>query len=130
MKIDQILSSRYVKHGRELPDLDCYGLVRLVWSEVLGKPELPSYSHVDPDDKGLLTESAMAVKQGLGFAQAEVRHGVIALAWRGRKCVHIGVVLSIDGRMWVLETDESTGPVLTDVKIFESRYSLVQYYDN
>lgn len=128
--IDQILSSRYVKHGREYPNLDCYGLVRLVWRDVLGKAELPSYSHVDPDDKGLLTESAMAVKQGLGFTQADVHHGVIALAWRGRKCVHIGVVLSIDGRMWVLETDESTGPVLTDVKVFESRYSLVQYYDN
>ena len=128
--IDKILSSRYVKHGRELPGLDCYGLVRLVWRDVLGKEELPSYSHVDPDDKGLLTESAMDVKQGLGFTQTDARHGVIALAWRGRKCVHIGVVLSIDDRMWVLETDDLTGPVLTDVKVFESRYSLVQYYDN
>lgn len=128
--INKLLTSRYVKHGRVFPELDCWGLSRLVWSDVLGKPELPSYSHIDPQDKAALTYSALEVKQGLGFIDTELKHGVIALAWRGRMCVHVGVALSIDGRMWIIETDEPTGPVLTNPKTFESRYSRVTYHDN
>lgn len=130
MTIDDFLATKYVKHGRVPPELDCWGLVRLARVELFGREPLPYYSQIDPQDKRALTEKTLAVRDINLFKRTEAKAGAIATAWRGRLCVHVGIVVECDGRLWVLETDEDTGPALTRPQIFESRYLQVIYYDN
>lgn len=130
MTIDDFLATRYVKYGRVAPDLDCYGLVRLARVELFGRGEMPSFEHIDPSDKRGLTGAALDVRNDGGYAEVAISPGAIATAWRGRLCVHLGIVVEADGRLWILETDEGIGPSLTRPNKFEPRYTSLIYYDN
>lgn len=130
MTLTDFLKTIYVKHGRAFPDLDCWGLVRLARAELFGKGLLPSHSDVDPMDKPSLTGAAHEVREQGGFIEVEPRPGAIAAAWRASLCVHVGLVVEADGRLWILETDEGTGPTLTRISAFQSRYTRVIYYDD
>lgn len=130
MTINDLLKTRYVKYGRIAPDLDCWGLVRLARAELFGRDWLPSYAQTDPQDKSGLTKAAAEVRDQGGFVEVEIRPGAIATAWRAQLCVHVGIVVEADGRLWVLETDEATGPALTRPSMFERRYTQVICYDN
>lgn len=130
MTVDDLLKSTYVKHGREWPELDCYGLVRLGRAGLFGRELLPSYSDIDPMDKPSLTDAAVTLREGAGFTEVGLCAGAIATAWRARLCVHVGLVVEADGRLWILETDENTGPTLTRINKFEARYTRVVFYDN
>lgn len=126
--IDKYLFTRYVKGGRGPVDVDCWGLVRLARHELFGRSMLPSYSEIDPADKAALTAAALDVRDQGGFVPVAPAPGAIATAWRGRLCVHVGLIVQADGRPWVLETDEPTGPCLTPIPEFENRYTKVVYY--
>lgn len=130
MTIDDFLCTRYVPFGRAMPGLDCWGLVRLARVSLFGRSMLPSYSETDPDDKAGLTTAASEVREQGGFKEVEPRPGVIATGWRARLCVHVGLVVEADGRLWVLETDVDTGPTLTKINAFEARYTRVVFYDD
>lgn len=130
MTIDDFLASKYVKFGRGPVEFDCWGLVRIALTDLFARDLLPSYAGVDPQDKRSLTATAIAVRDINLFARTAIKVGAIATAWRGQLCVHVGIVVECDGRLWVLETDEATGPALTRPVIFESRYTQVIYYDN
>lgn len=130
MTIDDLLATRYVKFGRSIPDLDCYGLVRIARVELFGRGWMPGYDGVDPQDKRALTEAAVSVRDAGGFNDVGMIPGAIATAWRASICVHVGIVVEADGRLWILETDEGVGPTLTRPGKFESRYTKVIYYDN
>ncbi|WP_316988794.1 hypothetical protein [Alcaligenes faecalis] len=91
---------------------------------------LPSYSETDPDDKAGLTAAAGEVREQGGFKEVQPRSGAIATGWRARLCVHVGLVVEADGRLWVLETDAGTGPTLTKINAFEARYTRVVFYDD
>lgn len=130
MTIDDFLQTRYVKFGRGPVDMDCWGLVRLARVELFSKALLPSYADVDPHDKRRLTQSTHDAVGGNHLVEVDMMPGAIAAAWQARLCVHVGIVVESDGRLWILETDEDTGPVLTRPSTFESRYTKVVYYDN
>lgn len=118
----------YVKHGRDLDGLDCWGLVRLVRID-MGYDELPLFDSVDPLDKRLFTVSQGRCILDFGLQLSSVNQGAIACGYMGRLCYHVGIVVSADGRNMILETDEKTGVCLTTVSRFENRYSKVEYYD-
>lgn len=128
MTLNDLLNSNYVKFGRAYPDLDCYGLVRLARHSLFGKPMLPEYAQVDPQDKPALTRATLEVSEQRHFIPAQIAPGAVATAWRAKLCVHLGLVIEADGRLWVLETDENIGPVLTRPSLFEQRYTRVIYY--
>lgn len=128
--LDTLLKTNYVKFGRETPNLDCWGLARLARHHLFGRELLPAYDTIDPGDKASLTKAALLEREVGGFLECEPRPGAIALAWRGGECVHIGVVVETDGRLWVLETEEGVGPTLTRVPVFERSFAQVVYYDN
>lgn len=98
--------------------------------ELFALPLLPEYGGIAPEDKTELTQACKDVAEDGGFIQCEAKVGAIATAWRGRLCVHVGILVKADGRLWVLETDEKKGPCLTMPGKFESRYTKVIYYDN
>lgn len=130
LTIDDFLRTRYVKHGRVAPELDCWGLVRLARADLFRRSLLPAFDGIDPMDKRSLTAAALGVRQDGGFSEVPARPGAIATAWRGRLCVHVGIVVESDGRLWVLETDEPAGPMMIRLPVFESRYTQVIYYDD
>lgn len=127
---NRYLDTRYVKYGRGPVDFDCWGIVRQARHEMFGLPMLPGYTEISPDDKKGLTEACNQVRIDGGFKPVMARPGAIATAWRASLCVHVGLVVEGDGRLWVLETDEPTGPCLTPLSKFESRYTRVIYYDD
>lgn len=125
----RFLNTRYVEGGRGPHDFDCYGLVRAVRNEIFHFPLLPSHSEVSPADKEAMTAVCQDILDCTGLKESPIAEAAIATAWAGRRCVHVGIVVQADGRLWVLETDESTGPCLTPVRVFENRYTRVKYYD-
>lgn len=125
MTLTDLLATRYVPQGRTMPELDCWGLARLARAHLFGKALLPSFVEIAPANKRGLTRAA----QGVTLADSDARPGAIATAWRGAVCVHVGVVVRVDGRRFVLETDEQSGPVLTPVHMFEQRFTRVAYRD-
>lgn len=128
--INQYLQTRYVKGGRGPFDCDCWGLVRMARAELFGRGWLPSFSQISPDDKGGLTQACEQVRLGGGFIAVRARPGAIATAWAARLCVHVGIVVEADGRLWILETDQGSGPCLTSIPAFEARYTRVVFYDD
>lgn len=130
MTLSDLLQTRYVRGGRGPVEMDCWGLVRIARVDLFGRPWLPSYADIAPADKRRLTVACLSVCDGAGLREVQARPGAIATAWAGRLCVHVGIVIDADGRAWVLETDEGTGPVLTRPATFEKRFARVIYYDD
>lgn len=130
MTLDDLLKTRYRKYGRGPDEHDCWGLVRVARAEIFGRDWLPSYAEIDPQDKSGLTQAALTVRRRGHFAEVGIQPGAIATAWRASLCVHVGIVVEADGRLWVLETDEGTGPMMIRPSVFEGRYTKVIYYDN
>jgi len=90
---------------------------------------LPSFVEIDPADKHGLTAAVIDIRGTGGFAPCTIHPGAIATAWCARLCVHVGIAVEVDDRLWVLETDVGTGPVLTRPSVFEGHYTKVIYYD-
>ena len=130
MTLNDLLKTRYVRGGRGPVDVDCWGLARMARVGLFGRDLLPAFPDTAPADKRGLTEACLSVKEEGGFQEVAALPGAIATAWTGRLCVHVGIVVEADGRIWILETDESTGPVLTRPAVFERRFARVIYYDN
>ena len=128
--IDKYLKTTYQRRGRGPDEYDCWGLTRTVRHEVFGKSLLPSFGSICPADKLKLTDACIETRKTGGFKPVTASPGAIATAWRASVCVHVGICVLVDGRMWVLETDEPAGPALISVPRFESRYTKVIYYDD
>lgn len=126
--IRRYLDSTYVAGGRDLPGLDCYGLVRLARAELFGKPLLPSCPAAKPGALKEITIACGDVSGTYGLNPSPRVPGAIATAWRGKLCVHVALVVEADGRQWILETDVGIGPCLTRPSKFEERYTRVIYY--
>lgn len=130
MTLQDLLNSRYVRGGRGPVDLDCYGLVRLARVYLFGKPMLPRVGQALPGDFRAITHAVDSVAWDGGLLLSAARPGAIATAWRASLCVHFGILIDIDGRLMVLETDDPMGPCLTTLKHFTTRYTRVLFYDD
>lgn len=119
--IHHYLNSRYCRYGRGPDAYDCWGLVREARAELFGKPLLASYGEIGGQMAREMTEAVNdTIQQHL--KPCKPAPGAIAMGWRGRLCVHVGIVVQVDGRPWVLETDSATGPVLSRICDFQSRF--------
>lgn len=125
--IRKYLGSRYVDHGRILPELDCWGLVRAVLRE-RGVGLFPAFGAVHPDDKSGMTEAMTGLIST--FATTPPTPDAIACLFRGEVLLHVGVVLAVDGVLVVLHTGRRTGPRLQPVESFLREYgaSNVRFY--
>lgn len=132
MTLDDLLAVPYVANGRTQQGADCYGLIRMARVYLFGKPWMPVHGAISPDNKKGLTTAVIAEAES--YNEVRPRAGAIAAAFRGRLCIHLGIVLDVDGRRMILETDEpgisSRGPRLVNIRYFEQRFLKVVYYDN
>lgn len=124
--IERYLMTPYADGGRGPDTLDCYGLVRLARVELFGLPLLPSHGAVSPLDKRSMTRIADAESAGLSKCLPEP--GAIAVCWQRGLCMHVGIVVDLDGRMGVLETGSGRGPGWRSIRTFERDYHRVEYY--
>lgn len=123
--IERYLSIPYKDGGRDAGGLDCYGLVRMARAEMFGLPMLPSHGAVSPQDKRAMTRIATTESAELSLCAAEP--GAIAICWQRGLCLHVGIVVELDGRMGVLETGSKRGPGWRSIRNFEREYQCVEY---
>lgn len=127
--INQYLTTTYNRTGTGVDGVhNCWSLVRLARHELFGLPLLPSYAEIPAEDKRGLTRACKETCNLSKLIPTEPKASAIATAWHASLCVHVGLVVEADGRLWILETDEPTGPCLTEIRKFESRYTRVVYY--
>jgi hypothetical protein len=65
-----------------------------------------------------------------GFRPTDPLPGAIATCWRGRLCTHVALVIEVDGRPAVLETNQASGPRWRWLADFASTQLKVIYYDD
>ena len=132
MTLDDLLQIPYVANGRTQQGADCYGLVRIARACLFDKPWMPSYGSVEGSDKVALTEAML--EESVKYQPCRPHPGAIATAWRGSLCTHIAIVVEVDGKLMILETDEpgqtNLGPRLTTLSRFQLRFLKVVYYDD
>lgn len=132
MTLDDLLSVPYVADGRSQHGADCYGLTRLARVHLFGKPWMPMHGNVMGSDKSALT--AAVQEESANYRQCRPHAGAIATAWRGSLCTHIAIVVEVDGKPMILETNEpgkaDHGPRLVGIRPFEQRFLRVIYYDD
>lgn len=132
MTLNDLLAVPYVANGRTQQGSDCYGLTRLARVHLFGKGWMPDYGNVEATDKRALTEAMLEESQK--FTQCTPHAGAIAVAYRGKLCTHIAIVVSVDGKPMILETNEAGvathGPRLVNLRYFEQRFLKVVYYDD
>lgn len=119
------MGATWRRDGMDWPYLNCWGLVRLASKELFGKT-LPK-TECSPYDKRAMTrayDELVAKPMRLTDPVA----GAIAIIWRGRLCVHVGLVVTIDNRLAVLDIDKGIPPRVSWVADFERRYLRVEYY--
>lgn len=125
--INDYIHAEYQDGGRGPDKYDCYGLMRAVRHWEYNKPLLPEYAGVPVDDYRSLTRGALGEVQAM--KETDCRPGVAVLGWRGNVCLHVGVVVTIDNKIWVLETSKETGTRIVMPQDFAKRYQAVRYYD-
>tara|TARA_B100002003_G_scaffold65103_1_gene60515 strand:+ start:10009 stop:10407 length:399 start_codon:yes stop_codon:yes gene_type:complete len=132
MTLDEILAIPYEPNGRSQSGADCYGIVRMARVYLFNKPWMPVHGGVEGSDKRALTEAVRA--EAPNYREVRPQPGAIACAFRGTLCTHIAIVIDVDGKRMILETDEpgrgGHGPRLVNLRYFEQRFLKVVYYDD
>lgn len=123
--LDKYLSASYEDGGRSLARLDCWGLARLVRHEVYGLPLLPSWGAVR---NTMPKEFTRAVNVGVeAMERCEPEVGAIACIWRGLICIHVAVIVEVEGRLYGMEMKPS-GATIKSLRRFEDQYLKVSYH--
>jgi hypothetical protein len=113
--------------GARGPDRhDCWSLCRAIRHEILGLPLLPSFGHVRHTMPREFTKSYQAVAETMTICTPEV--GAIAAVFRGKICLHVAVVVEIDGDLAIMEINPKTNCRWLRIPDFERRYLKVVYY--
>ena len=123
--LNKFLSAPYRDGGRGPAAYDCWGLCIAVRHQLLGLPLLPSLGAVGKDKVRENTRAYRKLRQGMDVCVPEV--GAIAAVFRGKACLHVGVVVEADGRLKVLDTNPG-GARLRTVREFETDFPMVVYY--
>lgn len=132
MTLDDLLNVPYVPDGRSQHGADCYGLTRLARVHLFGKPWMAMHGEISGTDKRSLTRAVKA--EAVNYYPCRLHPGAIAAAYRGTLCTHIAIVVEVDGKNMILETNEpggeDHGPRLVGVRSFAQRFLKVVYYDD
>lgn len=125
--IDHWLRIPYVPFARDVTGCDCWGLVRIIRKDIRGD-ELPSYA--DVKDKRALTGAAHEFFS-TGFIETRnIRPGTIVFVWRGRLCIHAAIVIEVDGRLAVIDSDDGRGVSWRWLPDYERQHNKVTFHDS
>ena len=124
--LDNYRGKRYRDGGRGPDEYDCWGLVREVRHVHLGFALLPEWGDVRHTQPARFTRAYEQEAANMEVCAPE--HGAIAACFRGRICVHVALVVHLEGRLDVIETNQHTGFRRSRLRDFESRHLKVIYY--
>ena len=111
----------------EPPFFNCWSLVRRLRVELFGLPLLPLYGGINADDKRSLTKAASeTISEHL--KECGLQLGAIAACYRVSLCVHVGIVVEVDGRLCIAEIGQKCGFRIQSIERFEASYTKVRYY--
>lgn len=123
--IDKYRSVTWQMGGRVWPVLDCYGVVHEVRRD-LNLPEWPAF-------EGVIREGDTMAQTCAAFSgnvrRTEAKEGAVAACYSGGVIDHLGVVVSIDGALHVLESNPRRNVTILPLARFERLYSSVEYYE-
>lgn len=115
--------------GARGPDrIDCWGLCREVRYLICGKRLLPSWGHVRKTMPREFTRAYTVESEAMRVCGPEI--GAIAAVFRGKICVHVGVVVELEGALAVLEMNPKKGAGWMRPHDFERQYLKVVYYND
>lgn len=123
--IEKYLAATWKRDGMAWPHLNCWGLVRMASYELFGR-ELPT-TECSPYDKRAMTKACDELVK-TPMKVTDPIPGAVAIVWRGRLCTHVGLVVSVDDKLAVLDIDEGVPPRVSWLTDFERRYLRVEYY--
>lgn len=129
MDVSDYLRSTYRRGGRGPKEFDCWGLVRDAHHRLFGRDIMPSFSEDENYVVKNRTGAAHALFDVVKTYDVPMREGAIAEAWVGSLFLHVGIVVRVSGRLFILETDTPNGPTLTKPSVFAARYSRVRFFD-
>lgn len=128
--IEKYLKTRYKRGGRGPVDFDCWGMTRAARTEVFSRLLLPVLEGAAPGNLRAITKAHDQVCLMHGFHEVPARAGAIAEGWIASLCVHVGLVVEVDGRLMILETNEPNGPCITQINRFQAKYTRVLFFDD
>lgn len=128
--VNHYLRAEYCDGAREWMGsrYDCWALCREVRHLYCGKRLLDSWGGLRNTMPREFTAAYKA--ESASMVMCEPSDGAIAAVFRGKLCVHVGVVISIDGDLRVLDINPNRGPRLQRVNDFEREYLRVEYWND
>jgi hypothetical protein len=117
----------WVMDGMDYPYLNCWGFARLARHELYNLPLLPR-SNIDAHDKRGLTDASVGIVESYLVQIPRPKKGAFAAVWRGRLCVHVALVVEIDGRLAIMEADEHINCRWQWLNDWERKQTKVLYY--
>lgn len=125
--IDNYLRVPYLDQGRTLEGLDCWGLVLGIRRD-LGFSDLPEIGavtrHTVQEMQHQFKEVSYTLEKG------DPVPGALAAVFRARVFVHVGLVVEIEGRLAVIETNPKTGVRWMFLERFLDVYYKVAFYSD
>lgn len=109
------------------PLFNCWSLVIDMRVHIFGFPLLPLHGGIHADDKRELSKAAKSTIDS-HLVESKIQIGAIAAAYRASLCVHVGIVIEIDGKPHIVEIGSKTGFRIISVEHFEASYTKVRYY--
>ena len=88
---------------------------------------MPLYGGINADDKRALSKAAKETISS-HLKECDLQLGAIAACYRASLCVHVGLVVEIDGKLHIAEIGSKTGFRIISVERFEASYTKVRYY--
>lgn len=117
-------SVKWLKGGRTYPQLDCFGIVNEIRSD-LGLPLWPDFAGVTKDDGGLNREARKLMRS---LKRCDPCEGAGVACYSGTMVTHVAVVVNIDGQLHVAECNPGTNVTFLPLARFSRRFVKVEFW--
>lgn len=126
--MNQYLECIYRDGGRGPAEYDCFGLVRQVRHFELGLKLLPEYGSLRNTSPRDFTKAYRAETYLLRECGPE--HGAIAAVLIGEICIHVALVLLVEGRFKILEINPTRGPRMLPLEKWLRDHNRVTFHND
>lgn len=125
--VKQYQFARYQDCGRGNGVYDCWGLVREVLNTYFGKPLAASFGSVLPSNKQAMQQVSEHIIQENNFILCEPELGAVACLYRGKVLHHVGILVTVNNKLQVLDASNAHGIGIRSIKDFKQQGS-VRFY--
>ena len=121
---DKYRSVTWLKGGRVYPELDCFGIVNEIRSD-LNLPLWPEFAGVTKDNDGLDREARGLMSE---LTKCDPLPGAGIACYSGGMVTHVAIVVDIGGALYAAECNPKSNVTFLPLSRFERRFVKVEYY--